>query len=449
MKEFMFLFVPLFALLILIVAGFYFIHARGDMEVLKARERAILSHEDELTRRMFTDITADLKIIAAAPALADFLADRAPKTTERLSRIFRALAANRKIYDQVRYIDKNGMELVRVNFNGTTPLRVATDKLQDKSRRYYFHDTIGLAPGQVFISPMDLNIEHGQIEQPLKPTIRFGTPIFDKNGVKQGAIILNYMARKLLKRLHDFPFTIKADAGKPDFLSPRLTETIGVPLLLNRDGYFLLSDKPADEWGFMLGNKKTFASRFPDEWQRIRKRKKGQFRSRNGLFTFITFSPLPGGTISSTGSPYPYTSSRAALPSEEVIWKQVSYIDAEKIAGVSSDVREHLSLLFILLSIGLVPICIRMASARVYRRKSEQKQRLLIRELRESLDNVKTLSGFIPICASCKKIRDDEGYWEQVESYISHHSGARFSHGICPDCAKKIYPELYSDREPR
>jgi hypothetical protein len=55
---------------------------------------------------------------------------------------------------------------------------------------------------------------------------------------------------------------------------------------------------------------------------------------------------------------------------------------------------------------------------------------------------VKSLSGLLPICASCKKIRDDKGYWDQVESYISKHSEATFTHGICPDCIKKWYPDL-------
>lgn len=67
----------------------------------------------------------------------------------------------------------------------------------------------------------------------------------------------------------------------------------------------------------------------------------------------------------------------------------------------------------------------------------------LIGKLREALDKVKTLSGFLPICARCKKIRDDRGYWNQIEAYISKHSEAVFSHGICPDCARHLYPDLY------
>jgi PAS domain S-box-containing protein len=65
--------------------------------------------------------------------------------------------------------------------------------------------------------------------------------------------------------------------------------------------------------------------------------------------------------------------------------------------------------------------------------------------LRESLAKIKTLGGLIPICASCKKIRDDQGYWQQVEVYIRDHSEAEFSHGLCPECAQRLYPEFYVD----
>ncbi len=63
-------------------------------------------------------------------------------------------------------------------------------------------------------------------------------------------------------------------------------------------------------------------------------------------------------------------------------------------------------------------------------------------ELQKALAEIKTLRGFIPICASCKKIRNDEGYWEQIESYISSRSDAQFSHGCCEECAKKLYQEI-------
>jgi AmiR/NasT family two-component response regulator len=68
--------------------------------------------------------------------------------------------------------------------------------------------------------------------------------------------------------------------------------------------------------------------------------------------------------------------------------------------------------------------------------------RRLNKELEQALKEVKRLQGILPICASCKKIRDDKGYWQRIEAYIRDHSEAEFSHGICPDCAKKLYPEF-------
>ncbi|MFC1835047.1 response regulator [Thermodesulfobacteriota bacterium] len=76
------------------------------------------------------------------------------------------------------------------------------------------------------------------------------------------------------------------------------------------------------------------------------------------------------------------------------------------------------------------------------RQKAEEDKEHLILELREALAQVKKLSGFLPICSSCKKIRNDEGYWQQIEAYIAEHSEADFSHSICPDCAERLYPEL-------
>jgi hypothetical protein len=76
------------------------------------------------------------------------------------------------------------------------------------------------------------------------------------------------------------------------------------------------------------------------------------------------------------------------------------------------------------------------------RKQAEEERERLIAELQKALSEVKTLSGLLPICASCKSIRDDKGYWKQIESYIKDHSEAEFSHGICPDCMKKLYPEF-------
>ncbi len=81
------------------------------------------------------------------------------------------------------------------------------------------------------------------------------------------------------------------------------------------------------------------------------------------------------------------------------------------------------------------------------RRQSEEEREDLIEKLQEALSEVKTLSGLLPICSACKKVRDDRGYWTQIEAYIRKHSDAEFTHGICPECKKKLYPHLFKDSE--
>jgi len=76
---------------------------------------------------------------------------------------------------------------------------------------------------------------------------------------------------------------------------------------------------------------------------------------------------------------------------------------------------------------------------------SERNLKLQNKELQTALKEIRQLKGIIPICSSCKKIRDDEGYWHQVEVYIRDHSEAEFSHGICPDCMRKLYPQYVKD----
>lgn len=76
------------------------------------------------------------------------------------------------------------------------------------------------------------------------------------------------------------------------------------------------------------------------------------------------------------------------------------------------------------------------------RKEMESDREKLIKKLQDALDTIKTLRGIIPICASCKKIRDDKGYWNQIEIYIKDHSYADFTHGICPECSKKLYSEF-------
>ncbi|NNK01046.1 MAG: cache domain-containing protein [Desulfatitalea sp.] len=150
---------------------------------------------------------------------------------------WRCSAGGAKIYDQVRIIDADGWESIRVNLvSGKDPVIVGEKALQLKKKRYYFQDTFSLKKGEIFVSPLDLNIEHGEIEIPLKPMIRFGTPIFDEQGQKRGIIIFNYLAANLIQDLKDL-----VDAS------------FGRCMMLNSDAYWLVyPSSPEREWGFMF-----------------------------------------------------------------------------------------------------------------------------------------------------------------------------------------------------
>ena len=80
------------------------------------------------------------------------------------------------------------------------------------------------------------------------------------------------------------------------------------------------------------------------------------------------------------------------------------------------------------------------------RRVLEEERDKLFHELKTAHDNVKTLKGMLPVCMNCKNVRDDEGYWEKVDSYIAKHSDATITHALCPQCAKELYPDFYKDK---
>ncbi len=110
-----------------------------------------------------------------------------------------------------------------------------------------------------------------------------------------------------------------------------------------------------------------------------------------------------------------------------------------KLPHEAEDLPEHLE--YIITSMIFILIALIFPLRWLFKDIAKREQ--VISELQTALDNIETLQGLLPICASCKKIRDDDGYWHQVEVYIRDHSEAEFSHSICPLCAKKLYPDIH------
>ena len=104
---------------------------------------------------------------------------------------------------------------------------------------------------------------------------------------------------------------------------------------------------------------------------------------------------------------------------------------------------ENRPVLAILKQVAEIKVELTQAQQEIKRRMAAEKERdKVILELQTALSEVKTLRGLVPICSTCKKIRDDQGYWNQIESYLKAHSEAEFTHGICPDCAQRLYPDM-------
>ena len=248
------------------------------MAEIRASEAQILKTEEIVIVDNFKLVMSDLLFLAGQHGLEKISeTGKAADLIDDLTRNYLLLSDKKRVYDQIRILDREGMEIVRVNFNGGEPVSVPEDQLQNKGNRYYFSETFRLGRGEVYVSPFDLNIERGEIELPLKPMIRFGTPFFDGQGGKEGIVILNYLGAALLSKFE----SAAANAA-------------GNMMILNTDGFWLKGPAPEDEWGFMYedGKERTFGRKYPGAWSVISMGDSSQYQNIDGLFSFTTLYPL-------------------------------------------------------------------------------------------------------------------------------------------------------------
>lgn len=181
--------------------------------------------------------------------------------------------ANRKmIYDQIRFIDTEGNEVIRVNYSDKGASLTDSDDLQNKADRYYFTEAIDLEADQIYISKLDLNVEKDQIEQPIKPMIRLATPYYGARGQLEGIVILNYSAKDMLSQVEKIASTSQ-----------------GQIFMLNDEGYWLYhSADPSKAWSFMYDNRldESFKNDFPDIWQTIQTQESGSQILDTGIFSY-------------------------------------------------------------------------------------------------------------------------------------------------------------------
>jgi signal transduction histidine kinase len=241
----------------------------------------LINLQFELVTRELASLESDLLVLAEQETLQRFLIDPVgvrPTLEEEYVRFARV----KGIYDQIRLLDQSGKELVRVNYGAHGAGAVPEGELQSKASRYYYRQALALSPGDVLVTPFDLNVEKGAIEEPLNPVIRLITPIHDPDGKQHGLLVLNYGGTRLLQKL--------ADVSRG---------TRGVALLINGDGEYLLGPKPQHAWGWMLGHHHSFAAEHPTAWHEILETQhqptvgNRQFTAANDLFTVRWLNPLP------------------------------------------------------------------------------------------------------------------------------------------------------------
>jgi len=279
LKRFALFFVPLVLLTSSISFNFYLNSLEEDQQILSSQQEILISYQKQRIEKAMSAIISELMVLSSHHNLKAWLEEDDHKDLNVLADEFLAFSQYKGIYDQARLIGIHGDEIVRVNWNAGSPAIVPESKLQNKADRYYFKQTISLGEGEFFISAFDLNVENGAVEEPIKPVIRMGTPVFDADGHKRGIIVLNMIGSELL--------------GELDRLA---SGYLGRTMLINADGYWLKSDQRADEWGFMFSDRRhvTMQNRFPEASKVIMRNERGSLSLNSGLFTFTRVIILPG-----------------------------------------------------------------------------------------------------------------------------------------------------------
>lgn len=198
-------------------------------------------------------VTRDLFLLRDLPQMKSFLSPvnqgHKSESFKAIESAFLAIANNHRIFHQVRFVDTNGQEVVRVNFDGKKAVLVPPEELQFKGHRYYVQESINLEPGEIYVSPLDLNIEHGQIQEPYSPVIRYATPVVDENGHIRGVIVLNVRGVILLNILERQQEATRY--GEHYFL-------------VDPDGYFLFHPDATKQFSRFINPNETLGSNEPD-----------------------------------------------------------------------------------------------------------------------------------------------------------------------------------------
>jgi len=263
------LFISLSFLAYLLIDYFHYKNKLASNEVIQVELARISLLRD------FEIVLPDISVLANDDYLQQYLNSSDSHSRQSLIEEFKTFLIHKRLYRMIRILDLSGMEQIRVEYRDGDIIVIPRQQLQDKSHRYYFQESIGFGLGELYISPIDLNVEFNKIELPHSPMIRFAINLYNNNNQKTAILVLNYLAQPML-----------------DHFDQMLSGSSGHVALLNHEGYWIRSHHKENEWGFMHDSGHTFPTDHADVWEQVRRNESGQIHVTDGLFTYTTVYPI-------------------------------------------------------------------------------------------------------------------------------------------------------------
>jgi len=264
------IFVPLIIISITASIALFKLYVNSHKAQIQVRESTQIKVSTRAVTHSLKSLYRDLTYLANNHDITLGVQNIDGHSLQHLSLNWLEFVKANKSYDQIRFLDNDGYEKVRVNYDNNKPYIVPREQLQNKSNRYYFTNSIMLNKNEFFISPFDLNIENSEIEKPLKPMIRIAMPVFSAEGTKLGIVIINFLGNELF-----------------NYLEKILGNNSKTIWMLNSDGYWLKGPSPEDEWGFMYKpTKNNIDNKYPDAWNEMKNKSSGQFYNEDGLWSY-------------------------------------------------------------------------------------------------------------------------------------------------------------------
>jgi PAS domain S-box-containing protein len=266
----------LIGLLLLFCGSFYFREARQIENSSLSLQSARVDMFARLFQQNMNVIAGKLRFLASGDALSAYLAMGETAYLDRAIEHAVYLSRQEAGFDEIQYLDERGREVISVDQAGRV---VPPGELQDKSDQPYFQKASALAPGRIYVSAFELNVENNRVEQPPRPMLRFAVPVFDAVGRRRGIYTIKYLGNRLFSQLQEF---------RPDLQSQLR--------LLNARGFWLKTLRPEQEWGFMYPDRNgaNLAHIEPGLWSKMAGQPKGQARTEGGFESWRQIDPRQG-----------------------------------------------------------------------------------------------------------------------------------------------------------